>query len=289
MFTDEFYYQSLIANVINNGKQKFNRTGTSTISLFGTQSRYCLRDNKFPLLTTKTMFFRGIVEELLWFISGSTNSNKLTEKNIHIWDVNGSKDFLNKNGFENRNTGDLGPIYGFQWRHFGAKYIDMNTDYTNQGIDQLQKCIDIIKTNPDSRRIIMTAWNPLDIDQIVLPPCHCFVQFYVSDGELSCQLYQRSADVGLGVPFNIASYSLLTIMIAHITDLKPGDFIHSIGDTHIYLNHLDKLKNQCKLLPKNFPTLKIKRKINNIDDFMFDDFELIGYDPYPKIYLDMAI
>ena len=242
-----------------------------------------------PLLTTKRVFWKGVLEELLWFIKGSTNANELKEKGIKIWDGNSSREFLDKQGFYDREEGDLVPIYGFQWRHFGARYIDMHTDYTNQGIDQLSEVINKLKTNPSDRRIIMTAWNPIDIPNMALPPCHCFVQFYVANDELSCMLYQRSGDVGLGVPFNIASYSLLTYMIAHVTGLKLGEFVHTIGDAHVYLNHIDGLEEQLKREPRPFPKLNIKRKVENIDDFKYDDFELIDYNPHAIIKLDMAV
>lgn len=193
-----------------------------TYSLFGAQMRYSLRDNVFPLLTTKRVFWRAVVEELLWFIRGSTNALELRDKNVHIWDANSTRDFLDSAGLHDREEGDLGPVYGFQWRHFGAEYKGMRADYTNKGIDQLAHIIHTIKTNPGDRRMVMCAWNPVDIPKMALPPCHCLVQFYAANGELSCQLYQRSADMGLGVPFNIASYALLTCMIAHITNLKVG-------------------------------------------------------------------
>lgn len=265
---DEFQYLNLIANIIKNGKGLFrfiqnmsefnayennkqkigkkrsDRTGVGTVSIFGAQMRFDLRNDVFPLLTTKRVFWRAVLEELLWFIKGSTNAKELQDKNIHIWDGNSTRDFLDKNGFHDREEGDLGPIYGFQWRHFGAEYKTCHDDYTDQGIDQLSEVINCIRTNPNDRRIIMSAWNPVDIKKMALPPCHCFVQFYVADDELSCQLYQRSADMGLGVPFNIASYALLTYMIAHVTGLKPGDFIHTIGDAHVYLNHIEPLKQQ---------------------------------------------
>lgn len=192
------------------------------------------------------MFWKGVLEELLWFIKGSTNAKELSSKGVRIWDANGSRDFLDNLGFSSRKEGDLGPVYGFQWRHFGADYKDMDSDYSHQGVDQLQKVIDTIKTNPDDRRIILCAWNPKDLPSMALPPCHALCQFYVVNGELSCQLYQRSADMGLGVPFNIASYALLTYMIAHITGLKPGDFVHTLGDAHIYLNHIEPLKMQAE-------------------------------------------
>lgn len=208
--------------------------------------RFDLRNNVFPLLTTKKVFHRAIFEELLWFIKGSTNAKELQDKNIHIWDGNSTRDFLDKCGFYDREEGDLGPVYGFQWRHFGAEYKTCHDDYTGQGIDQLNQVIERIRNNPYDRRIIMSAWNVMDIPKMALPPCHCFVQFYVANGELSCQLYQRAADMGIGTPFNIASYALLTHMIAHVTGLKPGDFIHSLGDSHVYLTHIEPLKEQVR-------------------------------------------
>lgn len=208
--------------------------------------RFSLRDDIFPLLTTKRVFWRAVLEELLWFIKGSTDAKELQAKNVRIWDGNSSRDFLDKNGFLDREEGDLGPIYGFQWRHYGAEYKKCSDDYTGQGIDQLNNVINTIRTNPSDRRIIMNAWNVIDLPKMALPPCHCFVQFYVADGELSCQLYQRAADMGLGIPFNIASYALLTCMIAHVTNLKPGDFVHTLGDTHIYLNHIEPLEEQVQ-------------------------------------------
>jgi len=285
---EEYEYMDLINDIMDNGKVKTDRTGTGTISRFGAQMRFSLRES-FPLLTTKRVFWRGVAEELIWFIKGSTNGNDLSAKKIRIWEPNGTKDFLEKRGLGHRDEGDLGPVYGFQWRHFGAKYVDMHTDYTGQGFDQLADVINTIKTNPDSRRIIMSAWNPPDLALMALPPCHTMCQFFVVDGELSCQLYQRSGDMGLGVPFNIASYALLTVMIAHICDLKPGDFVHTLGDAHVYSNHVDPLKEQMKREPRAFPTLNIKRKVTSIDDFTFDDFELEGYKPHPKIKMDMAV
>ncbi|XP_078073177.1 thymidylate synthase [Mustelus asterias] len=286
--SDEHQYLHHIRNILETGFQKDDRTGTGTVSVFGLQARYNLRDS-FPLLTTKRVFWKGILEELLWFIKGSTNSNELSEKGVRIWDANGSRDYLDKQGFINREEGDLGPVYGFQWRHFGAEYKDMHTDYSGQGVDQLQYVIDTIKNNPEDRRIIMCAWNPKDLPQMALPPCHALCQFYVVNGELSCQLYQRSGDMGLGVPFNIASYSLLTYMIAHITGLKPGDFVHTLGDAHIYKNHIEALKIQLQREPRPFPKLKILRNVENINDFQAEDFKLEGYDPYPTIKMEMAV
>lgn len=285
---DEYQYLDLIQKILKNGTKKDDRTGTGTISLFGAQMRFSLR-NTFPLLTTKNVFWRGVAEELLWFVRGSTNSKELAEKKVHIWDANGSKEFLDKQGLTDREEGDLGPVYGFQWRHFGADYKNMHTDYSGQGVDQLKNVIHTIKTNPYDRRIIMSAWNPVDLPKMALPPCHSLVQFYVANGELSCQLYQRSGDMGLGVPFNIASYSLLTYMIAHVCDLKPGDFVHTLGDAHVYSNHVDALNEQLKREPKPFPTLHIKRQITNIEDFKYNDFELKGYKPHPKIKMVMAV
>ncbi|XP_045126905.1 thymidylate synthase-like isoform X4 [Portunus trituberculatus] len=286
---DEHQYLDLIRTILRTGNKKGDRTGTGTVSLFGAQMRFSLRDDVFPLLTTKRVFWRGVAEELLWFIRGSTSAKELQERDVHIWDGNSSREFLDKMGFTDRKEGDLGPVYGFQWRHFGAPYSDMKADYTGQGVDQLQNVIDTIRNNPNDRRIIMCAWNVADIDKMALPPCHCLCQFYVANGELSCQLYQRSADMGLGVPFNIASYALLTYMIAHITDLKPGDFVHTLGDAHVYSNHCEALKEQIKREPKPFPKLRIKRKITSIDDFKMEDFELDGYKPHPKIKMDMAV
>ena len=215
----------------------------------------------------------------------------MAAKDIHIWDGNGSREFLDSRGLEHREEGDLGPVYGFQWRHFGADYVDMHTDYTGQGVDQLAECIDKIKNNPEDRRIIMSAWNPADLNVMALPPCHMFCQFYVDTkkNELSCQMYQRSADMGLGVPFNIASYALLTHMIAHVTGRKAGDFVHTIGDAHVYLNHVDALKEQLERSPRAFPKLKINSDKIGIDDFEYSDFEVTGYKPHKTIKMKMAV
>ncbi|GLH06948.1 Thymidylate synthase [Gryllus bimaculatus] len=286
---EEYQYLDQIERILECGARKDDRTGVGTYALFGAQMRYSLRNGTFPLLTTKRVFWRGVVEELLWFIRGSTNSRELSEKNVRIWDANSSREYLDSLGFSDRAEGDLGPVYGFQWRHFGAEYKDMNADYTGQGIDQLKEVINTIKTRPDDRRMIMCAWNPLDIPLMALPPCHCLVQFFVANGELSCQLYQRSADMGLGVPFNIASYSLLTYMIAKVTGLQPGEFIHSLGDNHVYVNHVEALREQLQRTPRPFPTLHIIRNVNDIEDFQFNDFELKDYKPYPKLSMEMAV
>jgi len=294
---EEMQYLDLCKEILESGAKRGDRTGTGTLSKFGAQMRFSLRDGTLPLLTTKRTFWRGVAEELLWFISGNTNANNLSEKDVHIWDGNGSREFLDSRGLPDRAIGDLGPVYGFQWRHFGAKYIDMHTNYTGKGVDQLQSCIDKIIHNPEDRRIILSAWNPADLDIMALPPCHMFCQFYVdvSKNELSCQMYQRSADMGLGVPFNIASYALLTHMIAHVTGRVPGEFVHVIGDAHVYLNHVDALKEQIQREPRIFPTLNIKKESGeqgnpcSIDDFKYEDFEVVGYKPHKSIKMKMAV
>jgi dihydrofolate reductase / thymidylate synthase len=287
---EEYQYLDLIRKILHEGVKKGDRTGTGTISLFGAQMRFNLRKNVFPLLTTKRVFWRGVAEELLWFVSGDTSAKTLQDKDIHIWDGNGSKEYLESVGLGHRAEGDLGPVYGFQWRHFGAKYVDMHTDYSGQGVDQLAEVIHKLKTNPNDRRIIMSAWNPADLSEMALPPCHMFCQFYVANGELSCQMYQRSADMGLGVPFNIASYALLTRMIAHVTGLAPGEFIHVIGDAHIYVDHVEPLKIQLGRTPRAFPTLTIKpEKTASIDGFVLDDFTIEGYKPHGAIKMAMSV
>lgn len=286
--TGEWQYLNLLSDILAHGEKREDRTGVGTIGLFGCTMRFDLSES-FPLLTTKRVFWRGVVEELLWFIKGDTNGNHLSEKGVTIWNANGSKAFLESRGLGHRTEGDLGPIYGFQWRHFGAKYVDMNTDYTNQGVDQLAECIHKIKTNPTDRRILLSAWNPADLALMALPPCHMFCQFYVSNGRLSCLMYQRSCDMGLGVPFNIASYALLTRMVAQVCGLQPGEFIHMLGDTHVYVNHVDPIKEQLKRTPRTFPKLKINPNKTDIDSFTFDDFTLEGYDPYPTIKMEMAV
>ena len=272
--------------------QKEDRTKTGTISLFGTQKRYDLSEN-FPLLTTKKMHWKSVVYELLWFLKGDTNIEYLVKNNVRIWnewpfekfkktaDYQNEKmeDFIEKiktNKEFAKKHGELGPVYGKQWRDFF-------------GVDQIKNLIDEIKSNPSSRRLIVSAWNPAQTKDMALPPCHAFMQFFVNNNELSCQLYQRSADVFLGVPFNIASYSLLTYMIAHVTNLKPKEFIHSTGDTHIYLNHLEQVKTQLKRTPKKLPQVVLNPKIKSIFDFTFDDIELKNYDFHPLIKGKVAV
>ncbi len=285
---EEYQYINLIKDIIGNGVKKGDRTGIGTVSVFGRTMRFNLEHN-FPLLTTKRVFWRGIVEELLWFLKGQTNSKLLSQRGVKIWDGNTSREFLDKVGLTNYQEGDAGPNYSFQWRHFGAEYKDCNTDYTDKGIDQIKEIIYKIKNAPNDRRIILSAWNPCDLSKMALPPCHVLAQFYVNGNELSCQMYQRSADVGLGVPFNIASYSLLTYMIAHITNLKPKEFIHVLGDTHIYNNHIDALNTQINNNPRSFPRLFIDDNIKNIEDFAYESFKLEGYNPYSGINMEMAV
>ena len=286
---EEYQYLDLVRDVLQNGVQRGDRTGTGTLSTFGRTMRFSLRDNAMPLLTTKRTFWRGVAEELLWFISGDTSAKTLQDKNIHIWDGNGSREYLDSIGLTDREEGDLGPVYGFQWRHFGANYKTMHDDYTGQGVDQLSKLIETIKTNPNDRRMVLSAWNPAAFHLMALPPCHMFAQFYVANGELSCQMYQRSADMGLGVPFNIASYSLLTHMLAHCTGLKAGEFIHVIGDCHVYTNHVEPLKEQLTREPRPFPKLHIKTANTDIDKFSYEDFEIVGYNPHKSIKMKMAV
>lgn len=256
-------YLDLVNRILTEGVVKEDRTGTGTKSVFGHQMRFNLEDG-FPLLTTKKVFLRGIIEELLWFISGDTNKKTLQAKNVHIWD-----------GWGDDETGELGPIYGYQWRSW--------PDYNGGHIDQLMQVIEQIKNTPDSRRMIVCSWNVAQIDQMGLPPCHCFFQFYVANGKLSLQLYQRSADTFLGVPFNIASYALLVMMVAQVTGLKPGEFIHTTGDTHIYLNHMEQVQLQLTREPRALPTMKINPDVKSILDFKYEDFTLEGYDPWPAI------
>jgi thymidylate synthase len=296
MNSGEKQYTDAVRDIINTGSVKTDRTGTGTISKFGLQMRYNLSNDVFPLLTTKRVFWRGVAEELFWLVSGSTDTTVLAEKGVHFWDANTSREFLDKEGFTNRKVGDLGPGYGFQWRHFGAEYDNCHTCYDGKGVDQLAECERKIKETPDDRRIIVSAWNPSDLKEMSLPPCHMFYQFYVTPskneserGTLSCQMYQRSADMGLGVPFNIASYALLTKMMAQTCNLNCGEFIHSIGDAHIYLNHVDALKVQIEREPRAFPMLKLNPSITKLNDFRLEHCEIIGYNPYPNVKMEMAV
>ena len=294
MQSDEEEYLRLCRHVLQNGADREDRTGTGTRSVFGAHMRFSLRDGTLPLLTTKRVFWRGVVEELLWFIRGDTDAHNLRDKNVHIWDPNSTREFLDGRGLTANREGDLGPVYGFQWRHFGAEYRGCNDDSyekDNKGIDQLQQCIDRIQNDPDSRRIIMSAWNPVDLPKMALPPCHLMCQFYVSNGELSCLLYQRSGDIGLGVPFNIASYALLTHLMAHVCGLKPGELVHNIGDAHIYKNHIGAVEEQITRTPFAFPKLTIKRSNGDgtIDGYALEDFVLSEYKCHPPIKMEMAV
>lgn len=261
-------YHNLMQHVLDNGAVKSDRTGTGTHSVFGHQMRFNLQEG-FPLLTTKKLHLKSILHELLWFLKGETNIKYLLDNDVHIWDEWADSE------------GNLGPVYGSQWRSWPTA--------DGRHIDQITQAVDQIKNNPDSRRIIVSAWNVGEIDKMKLPPCHAFFQFYVADGKLSCQLYQRSADIFLGVPFNIASYALLTLMMAQVCNLKPGEFIHTLGDAHLYSNHMEQAKLQLARDFRKLPTLKINPEINNIFDFKFSDFVLEGYDPHPHIKAVVAV
>ena len=261
-------YLDLMSRVLERGVQKRDRTGTGTLSLFGHQLRFDLADG-FPLVTTKKVHLKSIIHELIWFLSGDTNIGYLKAHDVTIWDAWADE------------KGDLGPVYGAQWRSWP----------TGDGgsIDQIRQVVEQIRVNPDSRRLIVSAWNPAEIEQQALPPCHCLFQFYVAEGRLSCQLYQRSADIFLGLPFNIASYALLTMMVAQVTGLKPGEFIHSIGDAHLYLNHLDQARLQLSRDPRALPTMRINPDVHSLFDFVYEDFALEGYDPHPAIKARVAV
>ncbi|WP_126443989.1 thymidylate synthase [Sulfuricystis multivorans] len=261
-------YLDLMRHVLDQGHEKSDRTGTGTRSVFGWQMRFDLAEG-FPLLTTKKLHLRSIIHELLWFLRGETNIAYLRENKVTIWD-----EWADANG-------DLGPVYGHQWRHWPGR--------DGQEIDQIAHLIDGLKKNPDSRRHIVTAWNPADIDRMALPPCHLLFQFYVAEGKLSCQLYQRSADIFLGVPFNIASYALLTLMVAQVCGLRPGEFIHTLGDAHLYSNHLDQARLQLTREPRPLPTMKLNPVVQDIFAFRFEDFTLEGYDPHPHIPAPVAV
>jgi thymidylate synthase len=288
---EEAQYLNLIDHIIKYGVVKGDRTGTGTISVFGAQMRFSLRDGRIPLLTTKRVFWRGVCEELLWFLRGETQAQLLSDKGVKIWDGNGSREFLDQRGLKDNVDGDLGPIYGFQWRHFGADYKGCGKSYDNEGVDQIKQIIHMLKTNPNDRRMLLTAWNPAAVDKMALPPCHILAQFYVDTNtkELSCQMYQRSCDMGLGVPFNIASYSLLTLLLAKATDLKPGEFIHTLGDAHVYSNHVDPLKEQIPRTPRAFPYIQVKQDREYLEDYTTDDFVIVDYSPHPTIKMEMAV
>lgn len=261
-------YLNLLQRILNEGIEKTDRTGTGTKSIFGHQMRFNMEDG-FPLLTTKKLHLKSIIYELLWFLKGDTNIKYLKEHGVRIWDEWADED------------GNLGPVYGHQWRSW--------PDYNGGTIDQIQNVINLIKHHPDSRRMMVTAWNPAEIEQMALPPCHCLFQFYIADGRLSLQLYQRSADTFLGVPFNIASYALLLQMMAQVTGLQVGEFIHTTGDTHLYLNHLEQAKLQLTRTPRTLPQMKLNPDVKSLFDFKYEDFELQNYNPWPHIKADVAV
>jgi thymidylate synthase len=261
-------YQELLQHILDKGTKKEDRTGTGTISVFGYQMRFNLEEG-FPLVTTKKLHLRSIIHELLWFLAGDTNVKYLQDNKVRIWD-----EWADENG-------ELGPVYGKQWRSW--------TTRDGGSIDQIVQAVETLKKNPDSRRIIVSAWNVEDLPKMALAPCHCLFQFYVADGKLSCQLYQRSADTFLGVPFNIASYALLTLMMAQVCGLKPGDFVHTFGDVHLYLNHLEQAELQLSRELRPLPQMKINPGVTSIFDFKYEDFELMGYDPHPHIKAEVSV
>ena len=261
-------YHDLLRHVLANGTKKEDRTGTGTISVFGYQMRFNLEEG-FPLMTTKKVHTKSVIHELLWFLAGDTNIKYLKENGVRIWDEWADE------------QGNLGPVYGHQWRSWPAA--------DGRHIDQISNVIHDIKTNPDSRRLIVSSWNVGEIGKMALPPCHCFFQFYVADGKLSCQLYQRSADIFLGVPFNIASYALLTLMVAQVCGLKVGDFVHTLGDAHIYSNHMEQVELQLSRDERKLPEMHLNPLVTNLFDFKFEDFELVGYDPHPTIKAAVAV
>jgi len=330
---EEHQYLDLIQEILKRGEHRPDRTGTGTLSLFAPpQLRFSLSKPDptsptaepipvLPLLTTKRVFLRAVTTELLWFVSGCTTSKPLSEAGIHIWDGNGSREFLDKLGFTEREEGDLGPVYGFQWRHFGAEYEDPHANYSGKGVDQIKEIVQKLMHSPYDRRIILSAWNVADLSKMALPPCHMFAQFYVSypdairgeaalqqvrndsspaenghkekaKGQLSCMLYQRSCDMGLGVPFNIASYALLTHMLAYACDLVPGELIHNMGDAHVYLDHIDALNEQLLREPREFPTLNIKREdrgSGEMDGWKLEELDVVGYKPHGGIKMKMSV
>lgn len=266
--TAETQYLDLMRHVLEHGAKKGDRTGTGTLSVFGGQMRFPLAAD-FPLLTTKKLHLKSIIYELLWFLKGSTNVKWLQENGVSIWN-----EWADENG-------ELGPVYGYQWRNWETP--------DGRKIDQIEQVLQSIRRNPESRRHIVTAWNPADVDKMKLPPCHAFFQFYVADGKLSCQMYQRSADIFLGVPFNIASYALLTLMIAQVSGLQPGEFVHTLGDAHLYLNHLDQAREQLQRAPRPLPRMKLNPAVKNLADFRYEDFTLEAYDPHPAIKAPIAV
>lgn len=289
----EVQYLKLIKNIINNGVKEVGRNGT-TYSQIGGMMRFSLKDNKLPLMTTKKLAWRVCLKELLWFIKGDTSNETLQNENVKIWNGNATRDFLDSRGLYNLKENDLGPVYGHQWRFWNANYTSSNENYEGKGIDQLQNIIDELKvckeTKQNSRRMIMSAWNPEQIDEMALPPCHVLSQFHITEGnKLSCSLYQRSGDMGLGIPFNIASYALLTHLLARHCDLEAGEFVHFIGNMHIYDDHISVLKEQVKKSPYEFPNLKINEKKEKIEDYELKDFVVKDYKYHNQLKMKMRV
>jgi thymidylate synthase len=277
-------YLDLLRTVLEQGRERSDRTGTGTRGIFGHQMRFSLREG-FPLLTTKRVHLRSIIHELLWFVRGETRVDSLQAHDVTIWNEWATAEQCERFG---RAPGDLGPIYGHQWRNFGATEHS-DGSYAADGVDQLKHVLAQIKDNPNSRRLIVSGWNPREAERVALPPCHTLFQFYVQDGELSCQLYQRSADIFLGVPFNIASYALLTLMIAQVSDLKPGDFVHTLGDAHLYNNHLAQAREQLSRTPRPLPRMHLNPDVRDLFAFKYQDFRLEGYDPHPAIRAEVSV
>ena len=277
-------YLELLDRVLTHGSVRKDRTGTGTVGVFGHQMRFDL-SNGFPLLTTKKLHLRSIIHELLWFLSGDTHVAPLQANNVRIWNEWATAEQTAKFG---REAGDLGPVYGHQWRNFGATVLS-DGSYESDGVDQIQRLLDGIQNNPYSRRLLVTGWNPKEADQVALPPCHTLFQFYVQDRRLSCQLYQRSADIFLGVPFNIASYSLLLLMIAQVCELEPGEFVHTMGDAHLYSDHLDQARLQLSRDVRERPTMHLNPEVRDLFAFRYEDFTLEGYDPHPHIKARVSV
>jgi thymidylate synthase len=277
-------YHDLLQLILDRGRPRADRTGTGTLAIFGHQMRFDLADG-FPLVTTKKLHLTSIIHELLWFVSGSTHVGPLAEAGVKIWNEWATPEQTARFG---RAAGDLGPIYGHQWRNFGATRRE-DGSYERDGVDQLRSVVDAIRTNPHSRRLIVSGWHPREAEEVALPPCHTLFQFFVDDGRLSCQLYQRSGDVFLGVPFNIASYALLTMMVAQVTDLVAGEFVHTLGDAHLYVNHIDQARLQLTREPRPLPRMELDPTVKDLFAFRFEHFTLSGYDPHPHIKADVSV
>ena len=285
---EEYQYIALIEDIINYGTIVEGRNG-NTLTTYGAAMHFTLEDNTIPILTTKKVAIKTCIKELIWFISGKTSNKILKNQKVHIWDGNGSREFLDSRGLNHLKEDDLGPVYGHQWRHFNASYVDSDTDYTGKGVDQLEYIIKCLKDPKErySRRLVMSAWNPCQLDQMALPPCHVLVQFNVINDELSCSLYQRSGDVGLGVPFNIASYSILTHILAKHCNLQAKEFVYYLGNTHIYDDHIEELKQQIHRKPYEFPKININNKFENIEEYTLENIEIQNYNSHPPIKMEM--